>query len=84
MQISFTFILPNVLLSGFMFPREGMPPIARQIGLFLPLTHYLIVMRGIVLKGVGVTELWPQILALTAFAILFFSFSTLRFRKTLG
>ena len=84
MQVSFTFILPNVLLSGFMFPREGMPPLARQIGLFLPLTHYLIVMRGIILKGVGVRELWPQILALSVFALLFFSFSTLRFRKTLG
>jgi ABC-2 type transport system permease protein len=83
MQTSFLFLLPNVLLSGFMFPREGMPPFARQAGLILPLTYYLQIMRGIVLKGVGLAELWPQTLALVIFAILFFSFATMRFNKQL-
>ncbi len=83
MQASFFFLLPNVLLSGFMFPREAMPPVAHEIGLILPLTHYLQVIRAIVLKGVGIRELWPQCLALLGFAVLFFTFSSLRFRKQL-
>ncbi|HEY3217334.1 MAG TPA: ABC transporter permease [Candidatus Eisenbacteria bacterium] len=83
MQVSFFFLLPNVLLSGFMFPREAMPQAARWIGFALPLTFFLQLIRGIVLKGVGFVELWPQILALAGFAVLFFTFSTLRFRKQL-
>jgi drug efflux transport system permease protein len=84
MQMSFFFLLPNVLLSGFMFPRDAMPEAARWIGLALPLTYFLQIIRGIVLKGVGLVELWPQTLALVGFAILFFTFSTLRFRKQLA
>lgn len=83
MQTSFMVLLPNVLLSGFMFPREGMPAFVRQLGLLLPLTYYLEIMRSIVLKGVGLAALWPQALALAGFAVLFFSFSTLRFHKQL-
>ena len=83
MQVSFMFLLPNVLLSGFMFPREGMPPFAREMGLALPLTYYLQIVRSIVLKGVGLEALWPQALALVGFAVLFFTFSTLRFHKQL-
>ena len=83
MQASFFFLLPNVLLSGFMFPREAMPAFARDIGLVLPLTYYLQIMRGVILKGVGLPELWPQTLMLVAFAVLFFTFSTLRFHKQL-
>ena len=83
MQVSFFFLLPNVLLSGFMFPREAMPEVARWIGLVLPLTYFLQVIRGIVLKGVGLMELWPQAAALVGFAVLFFTFSTLRFHKQL-
>jgi len=82
-QISFFFLLPNVLLSGFMFPREAMPPVANEIGLILPLTHFLQIMRGIVLKGVGLEVLWPQALALVAFSTAFITFSTLRFHKQL-
>jgi len=82
-QVSFFFLLPNVLLSGFMFPREAMPEVARWIGLALPLTFYLQIIRGIVLKGVGLVELWPQTLALVGFALVFFVFSTLRFHKQL-
>ncbi len=83
MQVSFMFLLPNVLLSGFMFPREGMPPFAREMGLALPLTYYLQIVRSIVLKGVGLEALWPQALALVGFALLYFTFSTLRFHKQL-
>ena len=84
MQLSFFIMLPNVLLSGFMFPREAMPIPAQILGMALPLTFFLQVSRGIMLTGVGVMELWPQGLALAGFAVLFFSFSTMRFRKQLG
>jgi ABC-2 type transport system permease protein len=83
MQGSFFFLLPNILLSGFMFPREAMPHVAYEIGWLLPLTHYLQVIRGIVLKGVGLPDLWVQTLALLGFAVLFFSFSVRRFHKQL-
>ena len=82
-QTAFLFLLPNVLLSGFMFPREAMPDAARIAGWILPLTFYLQLIRGIVLKGNGLTELWPQELALAGFAFAFFLFSTWRFSKTL-
>jgi ABC-2 type transport system permease protein len=83
MQASYLFVMPNVLLSGFMFPREAMPPVAREIGLAFPLTYYLQVIRGVLLKGVGIRELWPQTLALLGFAVIFFTFSVRRFRKQL-
>jgi ABC-2 type transport system permease protein len=83
MQASYLFVMPNVLLSGFMFPREAMPPVAREIGLVFPLTYYLQVIRGVVLKGIGVRELWPQTLALLGFALVYFTFSVRRFRKQL-
>jgi ABC-2 type transport system permease protein len=82
-QTAFLFLLPNVLLSGFMFPREAMPVAAQAIGYLLPLTYYLQLIRGIVLKGNGLLELWPQTLALALFAIAFFAFATRRFSKTL-
>jgi ABC-2 type transport system permease protein len=82
-QVAFLFLLPNVLLSGFMFPREAMPGAARVFGLFLPLTYYLEVIRGIVLKGNGLMQVWPQTLALAGFAFAFFLFATRRFSKTL-
>lgn len=82
-QTAFLFLLPNVLLSGFMFPREAMPPAARLVGNLLPLTYYLQLIRGIVLKGNGLTQLWPQALALAGFAVAFFAFATRRFSKTL-
>ena len=83
MQTAFLFLLPNILLSGFMWPREAMPAAARYVGIFLPLTHYLRLVRGIILKGNGLTELWPQLVGLAVFAFLFFMFSTWRFSKTL-
>jgi ABC-2 type transport system permease protein len=82
-QTAFLFLLPNVLLSGFMFPREAMPPAAQWVGNLLPLTYYLQLIRGIVLKGNGLTQLWPQALALAGFAVAFFTFATGRFSKTL-
>jgi ABC-2 type transport system permease protein len=82
-QSSFFFLLPNIMLSGFMFPREGMPAFAQALGWAIPLTYFLQILRGVILKGVGIEALWPQTLALVGFAILFFTFAVQRFHKTL-
>src|SRR5690349_13390683 len=83
MQAGFFFVLPNILLSGFMFPRQAMPAVFQWIGAFLPLTHFLTVLRGILLKGVGVPELWKEILILASFAVILIALSVRRFHKTL-
>ncbi len=82
MQLSFMFILPNILLSGFLFPRSGMPLIPRLAGLVLPLTYFLQVVRGVVLKGNGFEFLWRDTLMLLIFAAVLVSLSIWRFSKT--
>jgi ABC-2 type transport system permease protein len=83
MQAGFLFIMPNILLSGFMFPRAAMPEPAQWLGLALPLTYFLDILRGILLKGVGFEALWPELLALIGFAVLIVTLSVRRFHKTL-
>ncbi|MDZ4862844.1 MAG: ABC transporter permease [Gemmatimonadota bacterium] len=83
MQAGFMFILPNILLSGFMFPRAAMPLPAQWLGLLLPLTYFLEVLRGILLRGVGASALWPELLALCGFAVCILTLSVRRFHKTL-
>ena len=83
MQLSFMFLLPNILLSGFMFPRQAMPALAQWIGAALPLTYFLQILRGVLLKGVGLEQLWPQALALVGFAVGLIVLSVLRFHKTI-
>ena len=83
MQASYFFVLPNILLSGFMFPREAMPFPAREVGLVFPLTYYLQILRGILLKGAGLEDVLPQTGMLLLLAAIFFSFSVTRFRKQL-
>ena len=83
MQASFFFVLPNILLSGFMFPRAAMPEIFQWLGAALPLTHFLQVLRGILLKGVGLEALWRETLILMAFAVGLIALAERRFRKTL-
>ncbi len=84
MQLSFFLILPNILLSGFMFPREAMPPLAQWIGNAVPLTYYLVILRGILLKGIGIAQLWPETVTLFAFAAGLILISVKRFTKTIG
>jgi ABC-2 type transport system permease protein len=83
MQMSFFLMLPSILLSGFMFPRQAMPPVFQWLGLALPLTHYLVVLRGILLKGVGMDALWREIVVLSAFAVGLIVLAARRFHKTL-
>ena len=83
MQVSFFFVLPNILLSGFMFPRQAMPAVFQWISLALPLTHFLKVMRGILLKGVGLEALWREGIILLGFSVVLISLAVRRFHKTL-
>ncbi|PYM25758.1 MAG: ABC transporter permease [Candidatus Rokuibacteriota bacterium] len=83
MQLAFLTFLPSIYLSGLLFPIEGMPRGAQYIAAVIPLTYYLKVVRGIVLKGVGLEYLWPNLLPLTAFGAVVFTLAVLRFRKQL-
>ena len=83
MQMSFFYILPSVLLSGFMFPFRGMPDWAQWIGTAIPVTHFLRVVRGSLLKGAGVADAWPSLLALTVFVVAVGALAMARYRTTL-
>jgi ABC-2 type transport system permease protein len=82
-QLSFFFFLPSLLLSGFMFPFRGMPQWAQVIGEVLPLTHFLRVVRGILLKGNGLHEVGPQIWQIALFAAFALAVGIKRYRQTL-
>jgi ABC-2 type transport system permease protein len=76
-------ILPAVMLSGLIWPRQNMPGVAYYSGFILPLTYYIEIIRGILLKGVGAIYLWPWIWPMLIFSILVFFASVLIFRKRL-
>jgi ABC-2 type transport system permease protein len=80
MQLSFFIFMPSVLLSGFMFPREAMPKFFQWLGAILPITPYMELSRGIILKGIGLPFLWGQVGALTAFILVVFTASVLKFK----
>jgi ABC-2 type transport system permease protein len=82
-QLGFFYMLPNILMSGFMFPIDAMPKVAQWIAALMPLTYFLEVLRGILLKGVGLTTLWPQALVLVGFTVVLVTLATVRFRKGL-
>ena len=65
-QLAFVTMLPSILLSGFMFPFEGMPEVAQWIAEVLPLTHFNVIIRGVMLRGADLPELWPQVAKLAA------------------
>jgi ABC-2 type transport system permease protein len=83
-QMSFFVMLPSILLSGFMFPRAAMPKIIYYISDVIPLTYYLDIIRGIILKGVGVEYLAGQVVALLVFSVIFITIATLRFTKKIA
>ena len=83
MQMSFFFFLPSILLSGFMFPYRGMPVWAQWLGELLPLTHFLRLVRGILLKGYGPGEAWPHLWPLLLFISVVMMVGLQRFRRTL-
>jgi len=81
MQLGFFYLLPNILLSGFMFPRAAMPEPAQWIGAALPLTYFLLVLRGILLKGVDLGTLAPEVATLTGFSVVLIALAVRRFNK---
>jgi ABC-2 type transport system permease protein len=84
MQMSFFLFLPSILLSGFMFPWEGMPTPARWISQGLPLTHFLRIVRGITLKGATFGDVGIEVVWLAGILVFFVVLASVRFRKKLG
>ncbi len=82
-QLSFLTLLPSVFISGFIYPIDAMPALLQLISKIIPLTYFLVVVRGIIIKGVGVEALLPQIAALTIFGAALLTIASLRFRKRL-
>jgi len=83
MQMTFFFFLPSILLSGFMFPFRGMPEWAQWIGSVLPLTHFLQLVRGIMLKGNGFMDLWPQMWPIVVFMLAVIGVGLRFYKRTL-
>ena len=84
MQLSFLLMMPSILLSGFVFPRESMPGPIYGLTLIIPVTYYLQILRGIILRGAPLEFLWQQTVVLALFGLGIFTLSTLRFQKRLG
>jgi ABC-2 type transport system permease protein len=83
MTAQFFFFMPFMFLSGFAFPIENMPQAIQYITYLIPLRYFIVIIRGVFLKGIGIRELWPQAVALLAFGVTIFTLSVLRFRKRL-
>jgi ABC-2 type transport system permease protein len=82
-QASIFFFLPSMLLSGFAFPFKGMPDWAQWIGNLLPLTHFINIVRGLMLKGIGLAEIWVDLWPLLGFMLVMLVIALLRYRQTL-
>ncbi len=83
MQMTFFVLMPSILLSGFVFPFDGMPKFAQYLGEILPVTHYIRLTRGIMLRDAALIELYPELIALGAFTLLAMTGAALRFTKRL-
>lgn len=84
MQVAFVIILPSVLLSGFVFPQENMPKLIYWASQLIPLTYFMRILRGIIIRGAGFHDLWPQAAILAVIGLTVLITSALRFRKTLS
>ena len=78
---TFFFIMPFFMLSGFVFPIANMPSVVQWLTYLDPLRYFLVILRGVFLKGVGLAVLWPQFLALMILGLIVFTGSVKRFRK---
>ncbi|MFV0321137.1 MAG: ABC transporter permease, partial [Alphaproteobacteria bacterium] len=83
MQLTLFILLPAILLSGFMFPFEGMPAPAQWIAQALPATHFMRIIRGIVLRAADLSDLWKDTLWLAIFTVIGIVFAAKRFKKSL-
>ena len=84
MLTAFIFMLPQIMLSGFAFPIQNMPPVFQALTYLVPLRYYLVILRGVFLKGVGLSVLWPQAIVLTGMGVAIIGLARLRFRKRLA
>ena len=84
MTAVFFFLMPMIYLSGFIFPIENMPAVIEAVTYLVPLRYFLVIVRGIFLKGVGMDVLWPQVAALSAWGLVVLSLAVMRSRKTLN
>jgi len=82
-QLTFFYFLPNILLSGFMFPFQGMPRWAQWLGELLPLTFFNRLVRGIMLKGNGWADSWPSVWPLLVFTVVVMTIAVKTYRRTL-
>jgi ABC-2 type transport system permease protein len=83
MQMTFFVLMPSILLSGFVFPFDGMPRFAQYLGEILPVTHFIRLTRGIMLRDAALTELYPELVALGIFTLIAMTVAALRFTKRL-
>ena len=84
MMTTFFIMLPSILLSGFIFPIANMPPVIQWVTHVIPLRYFLVIVRGIFLKGNGFAVLWPQVAVLLVFGVAILALAALRFKKRLG
>lgn len=84
LQVAMAFVLPAIVLSGFLFPRESMPLVINWLGYLFPATFFIEIIRGIVLRGAGFLDLWPEAAVLTLMGVAFLAVAASRFQKTLG
>jgi ABC-2 type transport system permease protein len=83
MQMAQFALLPSIMLSGFMFPFQGLPVWAQYVGELLPITHALRITRGVLLKGIGLPEIWPQLWPITLFTLVTAVVAVAFYRETL-
>jgi ABC-2 type transport system permease protein len=83
MQMTIFIFLPSILLSGFMFPFRGMPGWAQVLGELFPNTHFIRVVRAVMLKGAGLADVWAELLALGATLLVIATLAVVRYRRTL-
>jgi ABC-2 type transport system permease protein len=76
-------LLPSIFLSGFFFPLQSMPLILQWISYIIPLRYYLVIIRALLIKGVGISAIWQETLALALFGLAIMTAASLRFRKRL-
>jgi ABC-2 type transport system permease protein len=79
----FMTILPSIFLSGFFFPIEAMPVVLQWVSYIIPLRYYLVIIRALLIKGVGVEAIWNEIVPLVVFGVLIMAAASVRFRKRL-
>lgn len=84
MLAAFVFMLPQIYLSGFIFPIQNMPRIFQLATYVVPLRYFVVILRGVFLKGVGLATLWPQVAALLVLGLMILTLARLRFRQQLG